>query len=1209
MKKKVSGIVVALLLLLQSLFGVSAWTGSVVNANAADAPSNVQESVYGETGDVGVTDDVYIPPAPVNNTDSILTKVVLTDVNGTVIDAVYNPDSTLDIGAAVNLGYEWELSNEHGYKNGDTFTFELPSQFEVFTEIEAPLVAGQGEVGRFTVDRNGKVVMTFNDYVESHSNVSGKLEIRTEFTKETIKGSTEVIIAIPVKSGVQTVIVNLKPQGGKLIDKQGKAIGKDRIDWTVQVNKSLDKIKHAVITDTMPEGSELIADSVEVYRLQVNGDGSTVLGEKVGADKYTVETNGGAKLELAFQDETISKAYEIRYSTKLTGEQTRFENTAVLSGDGMEDAKSTATVTVDRGKFLDKSYRQDKDTGIITWTVKYNFNEKKIPSNQAVITDEFSAIHTLVTDSLKVYKGNSTKAEDQLSPDEYTFTPTGTNGFTLQFKRDIDSPYTIVYQTKPVDRTSADGQQVKNKVVSGDTSKEVTAPAQGIRALVKGVSNVDFANKTAKWLITVNGDKKPDGSKYSMENVVIKDTFPQGGLDFIPDSVIVKAVGKVVPASDYKVEYDNARSGFEINFSKTIDTTYTIEYQTKFNIDWLKNSKLDYMNRAIMTWSENGEARGPIQRDASFSSDDYTRNNGGKDGSYDPVNKEMTWNIKMNYNLKSLNEAVVTDVLKLEQKLVPNSVKVYEMKLTGERNGITKGVQIPASQYEVTEPSAANGNQVSIRFTGPISTAYWIEFKTSLQGTLIVKNIDNTAELWNGSDKAATWNASVAIPHGGEYVKKNGTQNGNKIDWSIRINEGQSQISNAKVIDYPSANQILLEDSFHLYTTKINANGEAVKADELTKGKDYTLTISKLDGDQETFELKFADAISTAYILEYQSFITAGDKEAVQNKVALEGDQLKTEIRETTEEVIVRTSSGSGSGGGVTGSLEVTKVDQDDQTKLLAGAKFVLYDKAGKKTPIVKTTDADGKILFTKLLYDDYILEELAAPEGYKINQATRDVTIDSKMQSQGNVKKLTITNAKEEPTNPGEPTDPTDPDPTDPTDPTDPGNPTDPGTPGNPTDPTDPTDPGNPGNPTDPGGSDNSGNHSDHDHDKPDRPSDGNSGQSPVTPSNPGTPSDEVEVPDEDVPRGEPTTTPQTPSTETPTVDIDEEDTPRGEGEPKPEKPAVPTPKPQTPPSETTVTMLPQTGEASHYPFYLAGLGLIALGVWLGFRRRTMKP
>lgn len=156
MKKKISGIVVALLLLFQTIFGASAWM----------ADASVQESVYGQ-----VTNAVYgpTPAAPVANPDSILTKVVLTDKDGTVIDAVYNPDNTVNIGEAVKPSYEWALPNGHDYKNGSTFTFELPSQFAIFTDIDEPLVTDQGDVGRFTVDRNGKVVMTFNDYVENHS--------------------------------------------------------------------------------------------------------------------------------------------------------------------------------------------------------------------------------------------------------------------------------------------------------------------------------------------------------------------------------------------------------------------------------------------------------------------------------------------------------------------------------------------------------------------------------------------------------------------------------------------------------------------------------------------------------------------------------------------------------------------------------------------------------------------------------------------------------------------------------------------------------------------------------------------------------------------------------------------------------------------------------------------------------------------------------
>lgn len=139
-------------------------------------------------------------------------------------------------------------------------------------------------------------------------------------------------------------------------------------------------------------------------------------------------------------------------------------------------------------------------------------------------------------------------------------------------------------------------------------------------------------------------------------------------------------------------------------------------------------------------------------------------------------------------------------------------------------------------------------------------------------------------------DKKQSLNeAQVAVPHGGEYVSKVGTQNGNKIDWSIRINEGQSHVSNAKIIDQPSNNQILIEDSFHLYSTIIAANGNTTKSTELIRNQDYKLYIKTDAQGQQTFEVTFAKDISTAFILEYQSFIHAEDKAKVSNKVAFEG--------------------------------------------------------------------------------------------------------------------------------------------------------------------------------------------------------------------------------------------------------------------------------------------------------------------------------
>lgn len=159
--------IIALLLILQSFFGIT--------QAYAQIPAPDQPEIAGTEAGQTVTNDVYdivVPetepviepeqqkppslPAPVvqaattTNSEeaaqaSILTKLTLTDATGQVIDAVYNPDSRLDIDDAVHLIYDWELPN-NTYKAGDTFTFQLPEQFEIYTDISSPLVTTDGNV-------------------------------------------------------------------------------------------------------------------------------------------------------------------------------------------------------------------------------------------------------------------------------------------------------------------------------------------------------------------------------------------------------------------------------------------------------------------------------------------------------------------------------------------------------------------------------------------------------------------------------------------------------------------------------------------------------------------------------------------------------------------------------------------------------------------------------------------------------------------------------------------------------------------------------------------------------------------------------------------------------------------------------------------------------------------------------------------------------
>lgn len=71
------------------------------------------------------------------------------------------------------------------------------------------------------------------------------------------------------------------------------------------------------------------------------------------------------------------------------------------------------------------------------------------------------------------------------------------------------------------------------------------------------------------------------------------------------------------------------------------------------------------------------------------------------------------------------------------------------------------------------------------------------------------------------------------------------------------------------------------------------------------------------------------------------------------------------------------------------GAVEVTKVDEKDATKVLAGAEFELRDSDDKLVG-TKTTDEAGQLDFAGLQPGKYTLTETVAPKGYELPTGTR---------------------------------------------------------------------------------------------------------------------------------------------------------------------------------------------------------------------------
>ncbi|MCY8992304.1 SpaA isopeptide-forming pilin-related protein [Bacillus atrophaeus] len=960
-------------------------------------------------------------------TQNILTGVTLTDENGEPFDK----SNRANTNSPAKILIDWAIPDELGktVKNGDKYEFDLPKEFVMHNDIvNQPLSAGGNTYGTFSIDTTGHVVMTFNGEVKTATNVKGTLFVNTQFNEKKIKGSTTQTITFPIHSDTPEVTIYFKPKVSKTIDKSGtldKGINPGKVTWTVDINKKLDRVKHAKLAESLPEG--LIYRSVKVYELDVNIDGSVTKGSEVSSG-YSVDAKGNVTF-----DGTIDSAYRLVYETDIDnsakpseGGNVTLTNKAAFSGDNVEPISAEATVTAKYGKMIEKSstgYNGESQT--FSWAILYNYGEKKIDQSKASIKDTFGSddLH-LVSDSLKVIpvtfgqNGSEQTGVPLKEGTDYTLTDNG-SGFDIKFNQAVTGAYKITYQTQVNSGVIIDKPtKYTNTAVTGTgETKEDTGTADQ-QNLVKGYSNVDYEKKKVNWTITINKNR------YTMNNWTLDDQFDSGGLTLVDESFNIQDTTNnktLQEGKDYTWTKKPDHKGFTLaligDYKKT-DSQFKITYTTTFNADYSNES---VKNTAHSTWTDqNGNDR-TNKVSSGFTPNHQTSNNGFKNGSYNAVSKEITWKVGINYNGEPTKNPYIKDAIIDPQQFVPGSVVVKSYTIN--KNGsITEGDALDPSKYDVEEPSANNKRTLTVHLKTDDSVPFLIEFKTSLKGQVIKQSqYTNKATYHNDGYSDRTLTGSVSVANGGNLIFKGGKQNGSYIDWNINVNSSQSTLNDVKVTDTPDENQILDADSFKVYQAKYDENGVVkdssgnLVADdtELQKDKDYTLDI-KTDNTtgEQSFVLKFTGSykqIDRAYVIQYRSMINiAGTSGHVSNKVSISGANVEEQTQENSSSIYVAISSGGGSGSGEKGSLTIFKTGEDDTP--LDGAEFQLWTEDAKQLLRTGTTDADGKLTFGNIRYGSYVLKEVKAPDGYTISNAYVNgvsIKIDSNSSKAGALHKV----------------------------------------------------------------------------------------------------------------------------------------------------------------------------------------------------------
>lgn len=1011
-------------------FETAAWLDNLAEDNDSELPTNTN-TMHVDHSDP----QVQITPLIGEN---ILTGVELKEITGfddqgqPILGDLPEPmphpdDEILDL----YIRYEFELYVGHPYRAGSFYEFYLPEVFRVFNEVDGELRDSANQAfGTYHLDLDGKVTLLFNERIEgSITAITGFVAFNTEIVKENLGDDLEQIIEIEIKDNViKEIVLSFEPNVASSIDKRGipdRSYNTENITWEVDFNKDLQTVSDPVLQDLIQANLTLDPNSVALYELIIKLDGSVELGDLVDSSRYIIEAIDGVEdgddFQLRFTAEdgetpTINSAYRIIFTTSIDDDDgTSYGNSATLSGSNIEGLTASATVAVGRGETLEKrSTDYNAADQVITWEIRANYNEKTLTEAESVITDTFGVNQQYVSGSLVVYEieidaeGNEASATPISEGFTFTLTDDGSDpasqtGFTISFTDGIEKAYRIVYQTEAVDRVF-ENTRVTN---TANFNNETVTAGRNIQQMIlsKTHDQVNYADKTVRWTIRVNRDS------YEMNDLVLDDIFTNEGLTYRAGTLAISDDdGVYAGVYEFVLTYDalnpTVQTGFRLSFVDPVIGPLTITFVTDFDYEQRADENLNYFeNRVTATWRDEDDQERTLSVTRRFTPDTYTQANGFKGGSYNAVTKEITWTVGVNYNLQTVEGAAVTDFILGDQTLITDSIRVYEAVLGGGSNQITRGDQLAdpnivlldISGNELVNPDeTAYGFRV---FLGDITTAYIIEYITSIDNRLIVAEYENTAYLRDsGNNLHAELDASVSVQGGGTYTGKTAVQAGRIIQWSMVINPGQSALSEARVEDELSAGQIFLRDSLALYATNVDINGNLTRGTRLEEGTHYILDVTVSDDhlvEGDTFILSFLGDIDRAYILEYQTFALVGNNQTVSNSATLyAAEEGLPEDTGSSEGIVVRITAGQGGIDGELGNLTIRKISANDDS-LLPGAEFDLFHESGDFRIATGITDENGLLAFNNLVYGTYYIREVNAPEGYLIRFAETEVTID----------------------------------------------------------------------------------------------------------------------------------------------------------------------------------------------------------------------